>query len=87
MSDGSAWSARAVRAHEHRRRAVLIAAALLAAARVPRDRRFQEHVLTLAVVLAAAVSIGKQSQARALARLISWDERQYQRYLGTLKKL
>ena len=87
MSDGSAWSARAVRAHERRRRAVLIAAALLAVARVPRDRRFQEHVLTLAVVLAAAVSIGKQSQARALARLISWDERQYQRYLGTLKKL
>ena len=87
MSDGSAWSVRAVRAHERRRRVVLAAAALLAVARVPRDRRFQEHVLTLAVVLAAVAALGREGQARALARLISWDDRQYQKYLSTLKKL
>jgi hypothetical protein len=84
MSDGSTWS---VRAAERRRRAVLVAAVLVALARLPRDRRFQEHVLTLAVVLAAAVAIGRENQARALARLITWDERQYQRYLSTLKKV
>jgi len=66
---------------------VLVAAVLVALARLPRDRRFQEHVLTLAVVLAAAVAIGRENQARALARLITWDERQYQRYLSTLKKV
>jgi hypothetical protein len=38
-------------------------------------------------VLAAAVAIGRENQARALARLITWDERQYQRYLSTLKKV
>jgi len=84
MSDGSTWS---VRAADRRRRAVLVAAVLVALARLPRDRRFQEHVLTLAVVLAAAVAIGRENQARALARLITWDERQYQRYLSTLKKV
>jgi hypothetical protein len=84
MSDGSGWS---VRAAERRRRAVLIAAVLVALARLPRDRRFQEHVLTLAVVLAAAAAIGRENQARALARLVTWDERQYQRYLSTLRKV
>ena len=84
MSNGSAWS---VRAAERRRRAVLVAVVLVALARVPRDRRFQEHVLMLAIVLAAIASLGKENQARALARLIAWDERQYQRYLSTVKKL
>ncbi len=84
MSNRSAWS---VRAAERRRRAVLVAVVLVALARVPRDSRFQEHVLTLAIVLAAVASMGKESQARALARLIAWDDRQYQRYLSTVKKL
>jgi hypothetical protein len=73
-------SARSVLAADRRRRAVLFAAVLVALARVPRNRRFQEHAITLAIGLAAAAAIGRENQARTLARLAAWDQRQNLRY-------
>lgn len=78
-------SARSMRAAERRRRAVLFAAMLVALGRLPRDRRFQEHAITLAIVVAAVASLGRENQARTLARLAAWDRRQYERYLSVGK--
>jgi hypothetical protein len=48
---------------------------LAMAARIARDRRTYERVIIFALVLAAAVSLARDNQARSLARLAAWDKR------------
>ena len=69
-------SARPVLAAHRRRHAVLFAAALVALSRLPRDRRFWEHAIALAIGLAAATALARESQGRSLARLAAWLQEQ-----------
>ena len=68
---------------DRRRHAALFATVLVALARLPRDKRFQERAITLVIALAAAAALARESQARSLARLAAWDKRRNQRDLRT----
>ena len=77
MSNVSVPSALSVRAADRRRHAALVAATLVALARLPRDRRFQERAIMIVIALAAAAALARESNARSvarLARLIAWDQ-------------
>jgi hypothetical protein len=43
--------------------------------RLARDRRTYEHVIVVAIGLAAAASLARDNQSRSLARLAAWDKR------------
>jgi hypothetical protein len=68
-----------------KRRATLLAVGLAAAARIPRDPRFQRNVILLVVGLAAAARLAQNGQATSLVRLVAWDRRQQERILRTVK--
>jgi hypothetical protein len=55
------------------RGAVLLGVALAAAARVLRDRRFEERVIAGLVVQAALARIAQQGLGRAVKDIIAWD--------------
>ncbi len=78
--------ARSVRAADRNRRVALAGVVVVALARLPRDKRFQETVITLVIGLAALAAIARESQARSIARLAAWDERRHQRDLHTVKQ-
>ena len=78
-------SARQSGAVSRKRRATLLMVGLAAAARVPRDPRFQRNVVVLVVGLAAAARLAQNGQATSLARLAAWDRRQRERILSTVK--
>ncbi len=79
-------AARTARAADRQRRAALLAAGFVALARLARDRRFQEGVLTLVIGIAAAAALARENQARSLARLVAWDQRQKVRQLRKVTK-
>ena len=79
-------AARTARAADRRRRAALLAAGLVALGRLPRDRQFQERVIMLVIGIAAAAAIARENQARSLARLAAWDQRQKLRQLRQVAK-
>ncbi len=76
----------AARAADRRRRAALLAAGFVALARLARDRRFQEGVLTVVIGIAAAAALARENQARSLARLVAWDQRQKLRQVRKVTK-
>jgi hypothetical protein len=58
---------------------------LAAVARLPGNRRAQQHAIMLAIVLAAMAGLARDSQARSFERLTAWDKRRNVRYLRTAK--
>ena len=79
-------SARWLQMAGRRRRAVLYGIALAALGAQLRDRRTQQHAIMIAIGVAAAAGLARESQTRSLGRLLAWEERQYQRYLRTREK-
>ncbi len=73
----SAGSAPLQPASDRLRRVVTYAVVLAAIARLPKDRRAQEIAITLAIGIAAAVVMARQSNARTLERLVAWDQRRH----------
>jgi hypothetical protein len=59
---------------------------LAAAARLPRDPRFQRRLIMLAIGLAAAADLARNSESASLARLLAWDRRQQMRALRAVKR-
>jgi hypothetical protein len=55
---------------------VMAVIGLTAAARMARDRRTQERVILLTIVLAAAVGVAREGKVRSVTRLIAWDRQQ-----------
>ena len=68
-----------------KRRTTLLMVGLAAAARIPRDPRFQRNVIVLVVGLAAVARLAQNGQATSLVRLVAWDRRQQERILRTVK--
>jgi hypothetical protein len=58
-----------------RPKAVLAVIALVAAARMARDRRTHEQVILVALVVAAAIGLGRAGEVGLTARLIAWDKK------------
>ncbi len=58
-----------------------LAVGLAAAARLPRDPRFQRTVIVLAIGLAALSGLARDGQTTSLARLAAWDKKQQMRAL------
>ncbi len=79
-------SARPVRAADRHRRAALVGVVVVALARLPKDKRFQETVITVVIALAALAALARESQARSIARLAAWDQRRNQRDLRPVKR-
>jgi hypothetical protein len=50
-----------------------------------RSRLFHKLVITAVLVLAALVGLGRENQARNLARVAAWDKAQKLRRQGTAK--
>jgi hypothetical protein len=63
------------------RKVVMIVIGLVAAARLPLDRRFQRRVIMIVIGLAAAAGLARNGQAVSLARLAAWDKQQQLRNL------
>jgi hypothetical protein len=59
-------------------KAALAIIGLAAAARLVRNHRTRENVIMLVILLAVAVSLARDGQARSLARLAAWDRRRAQ---------
>jgi hypothetical protein len=76
---------RRLRAASRRRDAVIVVIGLAAVARLPWDSRTQQHAIMLAIGLAAAAALARENQARSLARLVAWDQRQNLRQSRVLK--
>jgi hypothetical protein len=72
-SPDAVLSARSPETASHQRGAVLIAVGLATAARVLRDRRVAERVITGFIVQAALVQIARERLGRAVRGLVAWD--------------
>jgi hypothetical protein len=59
----------------------MLAIMAVAAARLPRDSRTHQHVIMVAILLAAAAGFVRDSQTR----ITEWDKRRNLRYLRSLK--
>ena len=62
-------------AESRRPKAVLAVIGLVAVARMARDRRTHENLILLALVVAAALGLGRASEVGLKARLIAWDRK------------
>jgi hypothetical protein len=58
----------------------------LIAIRVLMDHKFHEHVLVLAIGVAALAVLGRERKTKMLAQVLAWDKRQGERYLRKAKK-
>ncbi len=59
---------------------------LAVAAGILRSRRFHEPVIVGAIVLAALAGLGRENQARAIARIVAWSKSLDQRAEHALKR-
>jgi hypothetical protein len=74
ISARAAGPARRPRAASRQHGVVWFRIGLAALVHVLRSRRFHERVIIGVIGLAAAASLGWETQARALARLAAWDK-------------
>lgn len=50
------------------------------------DHKFHEHVIVLAIGVAAVAVLARERQTKMLARLVAWDKHQEERFLHKAKK-
>jgi hypothetical protein len=74
ISARSARSARQPRAASRQHGVVWLRIGLATIVHVLRRRRFHEQVIICLIGLAALASLGRETQARVLARLAAWDK-------------
>ena len=71
--DGAIVPVRRVKTPSHRPRSVWIGVGLVVAARVLRNRRFDEQVIVTVLALAALAQMSRKEIALAVKDLIAWD--------------
>lgn len=79
LSRRPATTARRSQAASRQRRTIMLGIGLVAAARLPRDRRFQQHVILFAIAAAAVTGLTREGSTDSFTRLTAWTERQYLR--------
>jgi hypothetical protein len=66
-------------------RACVATIAAASVTRLLRNRRFQAHMITLAIGAAALAGLAREGQTRSLSRLATWYQQQTQRDLPVTK--
>ena|SRR5450755_1159541 len=84
-SAGRGGPARPSPAADFQQRAIVLTIAAASMTRLLRNRRFQAHMITLAIGAAALGSLAREGQTRSLSRLATWYQQQTQRELPMAK--
>jgi hypothetical protein len=80
-SAGRGSPARQPPAANFQQRAVVVTIAAASVTHLLRNRRFQAHMITLAIGAAALAGLAREGQTRSLSRLAAWYQQQTQRDL------
>lgn len=84
-SAGRGGPPRPIRAADLQRRAIILAIAVSAVARLLRDRRFQVNAITLAIGAAALAGVAREGQTSSMSRLAAWYRQENLPELRTAK--